>query len=324
MTSPTTPSAIADPPGLDLGALGRWFAQHVGTCQGELTATMLHGGRSNLTYHVTDGRASWVVRRPPLGGLTPSAHDVAREYRVMTALRGSGVAVPHPLALCVEEDVIGAPFTVVSYVEGRVLRYRTDIAEFTPYDLRRWADGLVEQLARLHFVDYDLIGLGRWGRPQGYLRRQVDRWRVQWDLVATRPLPDLLRLYQALDPADLGRVRAIVDWELSTVGDPLADIGTFLAYRKPAVDALLDGPAATDPRFPEPLELAEQYALVSGRDLTQLPFYRALAHFKIAVIAEGVHARHRQGVTVGEGFAGAADSVPELVLAGLSVLGRAR
>ncbi|MGW0580493.1 phosphotransferase [Streptomyces sp. NPDC002920] len=127
-----------------------------------------------------------------------------------------------------------------------------------------------------------------------------------------------------LDPADLSRVRAVVDWELSTLGDPLGDLGTFLAYRDPAVDALLDSPAATDPGFPDQMELADQYELLSGRDISLLPFYQALAYFKIAVIAEGVYSRHLQGVTVGDGFAEAGTSVPELVRAGLALVGRGR
>ncbi|AWW35550.1 phosphotransferase family protein [Streptomyces cadmiisoli] len=334
------------PPGLDLTALYGYFDTNVPGCRGRLSATLLHGGRSNLTYRVTDGHTDWVVRRPPLGGLTPSAHDVGREYRVMSALQGSGVAVPGTIAHCADETVLGAPFTVVSWVEGRVLRTREDTLGLTSHELRRCADGLVTQLARLHSVSHRDAGLGGLGRPEGYLQRQISRWRAQWDLVATRPLPALLRLHQGLedavpvesdatvvhgdyrvdntilDPADLGRVRAIVDWELATVGDPLADLGTFLAYRDPAVDALLDGPAATEPRFPAPAELAERYAMVSGRDVALLPFYLALAYFKIAVIAEGVYARHLQGVTIGEGFAGAGESVPALVGAGLASLGR--
>lgn len=333
-----------DPPGLELGALSNWFETNVPGCQGPLTARMLPGGRSNLTYLVTDGHARWVVRRPPLGVLTPSAHDVGREFRVISALRGSGVAVPRAVADCTEPEVIGAPFTVVTYVEGRVLRSRTDTAGHTPDELRRCAGGLVEQLARLHSVSYAEAGLSGWGRPEGYLRRQLDRWRNQWDLVATRQLPDLDRLHKALeimcpkesrasivhgdyrvdntilDPGDLSRVRAVVDWELSTLGDPLADLGTFLAYRDPAVDPLLDSPAATDPGFPGPLELAEQYAVQSGRDLTLLRFYQSLAYFKIAVIAEGVYARHLQGDAIGKGSSRAGLPVPLLLQAGLALV----
>ncbi|MEU6371557.1 phosphotransferase family protein [Streptomyces sp. NPDC046909] len=348
MTQASPVAVTSDPPGLELGALNRWFDANVPGCQGPLSATLLHGGRSNLTYLVTDGHTRWVVRRPPLGGLTPSAHDVGREFRVMSALRARGVAVPGTVAHCTDQSVTGAPFTVVAHVEGRVLRTRADTAGLTPHELLRCADGLVDQLAALHAVPYAEAGLNGWGRPDGYLRRQLDRWRAQWNLVATRPLPELPRLHALLeaalpresgasivhgdfrvdntilDPADLSRVRAVVDWELSTIGDPLADLGTFLAYRDPAVDALLDSPAATDPRFPDPLQLAEQYALLSGRDISLLPFYQALAYFKIAVIAEGVHARHLEGVTVGEGFAGAGESVPRLVKAGLALMGRRR
>lgn len=343
MTAPT-----ASPPGLELAALSRWFGKHIKDCQGPVTATVLHGGRSNLTYRVSDEHTSWVVRRPPLGGLTPSAHDVGREFRVLSALRDSGVAVPAALGHCTEEEIIGAPFTVVEYIEGRVLRSRADTNGLSKPVLRRCAHGLVEQLVRLHSVPYGEAGLTGWGRPQGYLRRQIDRWRAQWDLVATRQLPELVVLHRILedsvppesgasvvhgdfrvdntilDPRDLGRVRAVVDWELSTLGDPLSDLGTFLAYRDPAVDALLEMPAATDPGFPSRLELAEHYAVLSGRDISLLYFYQALAYFKIAVIAEGVYARHLQGVTVGEGFAGAGASVPRLVRAGLEVLGRER
>ncbi|NBM14722.1 phosphotransferase family protein [Streptomyces sp. GC420] len=333
--------------GLEPGALDAWFTEHVPDCTGPLTAVLVQGGRSNLTYRVSDGRYDWIVRRPPLGGLTPSAHDVMREYRVMRALWNSGVAVPQTVAVCQDDRVIGAPFTVVSYVEGRVLRHRSDTEGMTPHQLCRCADALVAELARLHAVPPESVGLGDLGRPRGYVLRQLRRWRSQWDLVATRPLPDLDRLHQALEESappesdeaslvhgdfridntildrhDVGRVRAVVDWELSTLGDPLADLGMFLAYRSPVVDALLGDPAATDPKFPAPLELAEQYALLSGRDLTHLSFHLALAHFKIAVIAQGVAVREAgQGPPPGCRPGGAASAVPELVRAGMETLG---
>ncbi|MGW0949710.1 phosphotransferase, partial [Streptomyces sp. NPDC002623] len=164
------------------------------------------------------------------------------------------------------------------------------------------------------------VGLANWGHPQGYLRRQLDRWRAQWDLVATRPLLELLRLHRALEaavPSESGVSIVHGDFRVD-------DLGTFLAYRGPAVDALLDSPAATDPGFPDQMELADQYELLSGRDISLLPFYQALAYFKIAVFAEGVYSRHLQGVTVGDGFAGAGTSVPELVRAGLALVGRGR
>ncbi|MEU3657080.1 phosphotransferase family protein [Streptomyces sp. NPDC032161] len=343
----TTVVDIASPAGVDLAALSRWFDKHVPGCQGPLTSTVLHGGRSDLTYRVTDGHSSWVVRRPPLAGGTLTEHALGCEFRVMSALRDRGVAVPEPLVHCSDEEVIGAPFTVVAYVEGRVLRSRADTVGLTPFELLRCSTGLVEQLARLHAVPYLEAGLAGWGKPQGYLRRQLEHWRTQWDVVATRPMPELLRLYEALedavpnesgasilhgdfrvdhtilDPADLSRVRAVVDWELATLGDPLADLGTFLAYRHPVVDAFLDSPAATDPGFPSQLDLAEQYALVSGRDITLLPFYQALAYFKIAVMAEGAHARQLQGVGPRKPRSSVGSSVPDLVTAGLALVGRA-
>ncbi|MFI6321008.1 phosphotransferase family protein [Nonomuraea sp. NPDC050556] len=332
-------------PGLELAALQRYFGEHVPECAGPLEAELIHGGRSNLTYLVTDGQARWIVRRPPLGPLTPSAHDMGREFRVMSALQDTAVAVPRTVAMCEDAEVIGAPFSVVAYVTGRVLRTQEELDDLTPAQLDACADGLVNQLAALHAVPYQEIGLADFGRPEGYLARQVKRWRGQWDLVATRDLPDLHRLHHLLEsttpaesaasivhgdfrvdntilaPDDLGRVLAVVDWELSALGDPLADLGTFLAYRDPVVDALLGEPTATSStRFPDRTALAERYAARSGRDLSELPFYLALAYFKIAVIAEGIHARHLQGATVGRGFDAIGKSVPTLVQNGLEQL----
>ena len=333
-----------DPPGLDLAALQRYFDEHVPGCAGPLSAKAVAGGRSNLTYRVSDGRTDWALRRPPLGGLTPSAHDVAREFRVMAALGDSGVAVPATVSVCTGTDVIGAPFTVVSWVDGVVLRSAADIDGVAPAELGACARAMVTELARLHEVPYADIGLERFGRPQGYLRRQLTRWRGQWDLIADETPATLTELYAGLEAGlppegdatlvhgdyrldniifaagDLGEVRAVVDWEMSTLGDPLADVAVMLAYGDPAVDPLLGQPASTDPRFPAPAELARQYGEASGRDLTDLDYYLAFGCFKLAVIAQGVYARYLSGVTVGEGFAGAGQSVPLLLGAGLRVL----
>jgi aminoglycoside phosphotransferase (APT) family kinase protein len=335
------------PPGLDLRGLQRYFDQHVAECHGRLRAGIVTGGRSNLTYRVTDGTAVWALRRPPLGGLTPSAHDVGREYRVMAALRDSGVAVPRTVALCPDPQVIGAPFSVVAWVDGVVLRSRDDVTGVSAPELAACARAMVAQLARLHALDYAGLGLREFGRPQGYLRRQLTRWRGQWDLIADDVPADLDRLYRWLEavlppesaPAivhgdfrldnlifaagDLADVRAVVDWELSTLGDPLADVGVLLAYGDPAVDPLLGNPASTVPGFPTALELARDYAQLSGRDLSELAYYLAFACFKLAVISQGVYARYREGVTVGDGFAGAGQSVPLLLAAGLRAAGSA-
>lgn len=334
-----------NPQGLDLAALQGYFEAHVPETAGPLRAELLHGGRSNLTYRVTDGRSRWVVRRPPLGVLTPSAHDMGREYRIVAALQGTGVPVARAVALCEDPDVLGAPFCVVSHVAGTVLRTREDLHALPQADIDRCATALVGVLARLHAVPYEEVGLSGFGRPEGYLARQVRRWRGQWERVATRELPDIDTLYERLaaevpaesgaaivhgdyridnailDPADPGTVRALVDWEMATIGDPLADLGMTLVYRDPAFDPVLGGSAAsTSDRLPSPRDLAERYARASGRDLGRLAFHVGLGYFKIAVIAEGIHARYRAGMTVGHGFDTVGDAVPLLAAAGLRAL----
>jgi aminoglycoside phosphotransferase (APT) family kinase protein len=314
---------------------------------GPLRAELLAGGRSNLTYLITDGSSRWVLRRPPLGGLTPSAHDMAREYRVVKALYGH-VPVPRPVALCQDPDVLGVPFAITGYVEGLTLRTREDLAPYPPSRLRECGLRLIDALAALHAVPYQEVGLGDFGRWEGYLGRQVRRWMDQWRRVATRELPDLELLHRRLtddlppesggsvvhgdfrvdnvllDRADLGTVRAIVDWEMATLGDPLTDLGLTLVYRDPAFSPVIAGGAAsTSALFPAQEELAERYARTSGRDLGRLAFYVALGYYKSAVIAEGIHNRYLRGMTVGDGFAGIGQTVPPLVAAGLRVLSRA-
>ncbi|MGP3737410.1 phosphotransferase family protein [Streptomyces sp. GDS52] len=338
-------SEATSPQGLDLAALQQYFEARVPETAGPLRAELLHGGRSNLTYLVTDGRSRWVVRRPPLGVLTPSAHDVGREYRIVAALQGTGIPVARTVALCEDPGVLGAPFCVVSHVAGTVLRTHDDLHALSQTDIDHCAGALVEVLARLHAVPYEEAGLTGFGRPEGYLTRQVRRWRDQWSRVATRDLPDIDTLHQRLaaevpaesgaaivhggyridnailDPADPGTIRALVDWEMATIGDPLADLGMTLAYRDPAFDPVLGGSAAsTSNRLPSPRDLAEHYARVSGRDLGRLAFYLGLGYFKIAVIAEGIHARHQAGMTIGHGFETVGDAVPLLAAAGLRAL----
>ncbi len=329
--------------GVDLPALQAWFDRTVpGT--GPLRVQLLQGGRSNLTYRVTDGASDWVLRRPPLGVLTPSAHDMGREYRVVAALSGSDVPVARAVAQCEDLAVLGVPFTVVEYVAGRTLRTREDLAPLSEADVHRCAFGLVEVLGRLHAVDPAAVGLADFGRAAGYLRRQVNRWYDQWTRVATRELPDLETLHEVLqqtcpaaesgtsivhgdfridnailDAGDPGVVRALVDWEMSTLGDPLADLGLHLAYLDDAFDPVIGGDAAaTSPRMPAPAALAAHYGEVTGRDVSDLAFHLQLGYFKAAVIAEGIHARHVQGHTVGTGFDRVGTAVPRLAAAGLA------
>jgi aminoglycoside phosphotransferase (APT) family kinase protein len=306
----------------------------------------LHSGRSNLTYDVTDGTHRWVLRRPPLGVLTPTAHDMHREYRVVAALGATGVPVARAVLSCTDPEVIGAPFSVVEFVEGTVLRDGDETAELPPADARRSAEALVDALVALHAVDADTVGLGDFGRPDGYLARQVRRWRGQWDKVATRVLPDLDLLHgrlaralptsgaaaivhgdyrldnTILTPGDFGRIAAIVDWEMATLGDPLADLGMLLMYWDPTCEPVLGvrHVSTANPGFPSGQQLAGRYAAGSGRDITALTFYQALGCFKLAVIAEGIHARYLAGQTVGSGFERVGSAVPALLRSGLELL----
>lgn len=332
--------------GVDVPALQRYFERHVPECSGSLRVELLHGGRSNLTYDVTDGTHRWVLRRPPLGVLTPTAHDMDREYRVVAALGATGVPVARAVLSCTDPKVIGAPFCVVDFVEGTVLRDGDETAALPPADARRAAEALVDALVALHEVDAAAVGLGDFGRPDGYLARQVRRWRGQWDKVSTRVLPDLDvlhgRLARALPasgapaivhgdyrldntilaPGDFGRIAAIVDWEMATLGDPLADLGMLLMYWDPTCEPVLGArhvPTA-NPGFPSGRELAERYAEKSGRDIAALAFYQALGCFKLAVIAEGIHARYLAGQTVGTGFERVGSAVPALLRSGLELL----
>jgi aminoglycoside phosphotransferase (APT) family kinase protein len=225
-----------------------------------------------------------------------------------------------------------------------VVRDRDDLAALSDDDVVRTTVALVEVLAGLHSVDPVAVGLGDFGRPQGLLARQVALWRRQWDQVHTRALPDLERLHGRLAdavptesevtlvhgdyridnvmPADPAVVRAVVDWELSTLGDPLADVALMCVYRHPALDVVLGIPAAwTSPRLPSPDSLAQTYASASGRELRDWPFYLALAHLKLAVIAEGIAHRAREGADAGRDALRAADAVPDLVSEGLRGLG---
>lgn len=330
--------------GLDLPGLQRFFAAAVPDA-GSLRAELISGGRSNLTYRVTDGHMDWVLRRPPLGELTPSAHDMAREYRVVEALYGSGVPVARPVAYCDDPAVIGAPFGVVEHISGRVLRTREDLESLSDSEIERCAGALVDVMATLHAIDPAAVGLSGFGRPDGYLRRQLARWYDQWKRVATRDLDDLDRLHQRLercrpdesgttivhgdiridnviiDAADPSVVLAVVDWEMATLGDPLADLGLHLAYRDSAFEPVQGGNAAAcSSRMPGAEWIADRYAHRIGCDLGNLAFYLAMGYFKAAVIAEGIHARHISGHTVGEGFDTVGEAVPGLVAAGIAAL----
>jgi aminoglycoside phosphotransferase (APT) family kinase protein len=337
-------------PGIDVPRLAEWLA-HALPASGRITAIdVIAGGRSNLTYGITlsDGRRI-VLRRPPLGHVLPTAHDMSREYKVLSALgAGSTVPVPTTLAFCEDESVIGARFYLMDYVEGRVLRTREDADDITPEQAGQLSERLSEALAAIHLVDVEAVGLGDFGRPSGYMARQLKRWGKQWDSSqeairaggVTHEVPEYDRLTARLAerlPADglarlvhgdfrldnaLARleprpeIAAVVDWEMSTLGDPLSDLGLTLVYWAEAGDpeALPVGATITSaPGFHTRREFAERYAALTGFDLGALDFYVAFACFKLAVILEGIHARFLQNATVGEGFDTIGDAVPVLV-----------
>ncbi|WP_371053866.1 phosphotransferase family protein [Rhodococcus gordoniae] len=331
--------------GLDLAALERFLTDSGVAVDGELRAELIAGGKSNLTYGILDDTSHWVLRRPPTAGLTPSAHDVAREFRITSALKNTGVPVAPTVVQCEDESVMGAPFTLVDFVEGRVVRSKADLDALGDDEIDRCVGELVRILAELHNVDFEAAGLGGLGRPDGYVTRQVKLWASQWGRVKTRELPDLERLHAALaesipespaptivhgdyridntilDASDTGRVVAVVDWELSTLGDPLTDLAMMCVYRHPALDDVLGFPAAwSSDRLPGTDHLVQRYATASGRDIAHWNFYLSLAYLKLAVIAEGIHHRWRAGATVGDGFDRAGEAVPDLVAAGLAAL----
>ncbi|MCX4099186.1 phosphotransferase family protein [Nocardia sp. alder85J] len=331
-------------PGMDIDAVTRFLTERGVPLRGPLTAELISGGRSNLTFALTDGAARWVLRRPPTAGLTPSAHDMAREYTVTSALWGTAVPVAATVAADLEGTVLGAPFTVVEFVPGLVIRDRDDLVALTGEQIDACVHALVDRLVALHAVDYRAIGLETFGRPDGYVSRQVRLWARQWEQVQTRELPDAARLAAALadfaPPAsasivhgdyridntilDAERpdvVRAVVDWEMSTLGDPLTDVALMCVYREPVFDRVLGVQAAwTSDRLPSADDLAQRYALASGRDLGSWPWYLALANFKIGVIAEGIAYRARQGADAGRDAVAAADATPEFMAAGLRLL----
>ncbi|MFG2192396.1 phosphotransferase family protein [Streptomyces sp. NPDC048639] len=332
------------PPGLDLERLrGHLDRERPGLVRGPLDAELIEGGRSNLTYRVTDGTSRWVVRRPPLGHVLATAHDMRREHRVISALHSTAVPVPEPLLLCEDETVIGSPFYVMEFVEGTPYRTTPQLSALGPERTRGVVLGLVDTLVDLHAVDPEAAGLGDFGRPEGFLDRQLRRWGKQLDASRNRELPGIDELHAALGRALPGspsptvvhgdyrldnvlvdgddRIRAILDWEMSTLGDPLTDLGLLVMYSR-RVD-VRDSPVPTTagaPGHPEPAELIERYATGSGRDVSAVSWYEAFAWFKLAVILEGIHYRFTLGQTVGAGFDRIGDLVPVFIDNGLTTL----
>jgi len=332
---------VAGVPGIDIPRLSSWLAARLPGA-GQITGIeVLAGGRSNLTYLVRLGDRRVVLRRPPLGHVLPTAHDMRREHTVLSALAGSDVPVPTPLALCTDEEVIGAPFYVMDHVEGRVLR--------TWEEAHALSERLADALGAIHRLDVEAAGLGDFGRPQGYMARQLKRWGKQWEAshaadpgmsAATEASHERLvkRLAERLPGEGLTglvhgdfrldnalvrlrpvpEIAAVVDWEMSTLGDPLSDLGLTLVYWTDPGDverqSIPVGSTVTSaPGFLTRREFTDRYATLTGYDLSDLDFYVAFGCYKLAVILEGIHARFLQKATVGEGFDQIGGSVPVLL-----------
>ncbi len=340
-----------DPKGLDLGALHAWLSGTEPTLAiGPLSANLITGGKSNLTYLVSDGASDYVVRRPPLGHVLATAHDMGREYTVMAALAPTDVPVPRMLAHCDDVDVIGAPFYVMERVAGTPYSRAEQLRPLGAERTRAITEQMVDTLAALHAVDYAAVGLSDFGRPNGYLERQVSRWKKQLEASTSRDLPGMDKLIAQLDASipdnsdgtivhgdyrldnllvdadpvsGRDQITAVLDWEMSTLGDPLTDVAVMLAYQQLAEVAPPSGVGAamvTDaPLAPGYLgrdDVLERYATRSGRDVSNISFHLSLAFFKLAVILEGIHFRHSAGQTVGSGFDGIGDMIAPLIAAG--------
>jgi aminoglycoside phosphotransferase (APT) family kinase protein len=348
MTAESLLAHSGSPPGLDVSALAGYLeTARPGLVRGPLDAVLITGGRSNLTYGISDadGR-ELIVRRPPLGHVLATAHDMAREYRVINALAGTAVPVPRAYLLCADPAVTGAPFFVMEKVAGVVLRQRAELEQLGPERVRRICHRMIATLAGLHAVDPVQAGLADFGRTKGYLRRQVNRWQRQLAQSHSRDLAGLDELYRRLsesvpeesasavvhgdyrlDNLLIGaddEITAVLDWEMSTLGDPLVDLAVLVAYAQEATLSPYGSrdSAAHAAGFPSPDELIEAYTRASGRAADDFGFYLGLAFFKIAGIIEGIHFRYVAGQTVGDGFAGVGARVPWLIEAGLAAVTR--
>lgn len=302
--------------GLDPEAMTRWIDGLGIGIEPPLTYSRVGLGQSNLTYLATNAKGErLVLRRPPLGELLASAHDVAREHRILSGLQGSDVPLPVVHGLCEDPAVADVPVLAVSFVEGAVLDERSDAEALSPQARHHAGLSLVDTLSRIHAVDLEGAGLSDLASHKPYGSRQLRRWSRQWDLSRTRDLPDLERLTERLGERDPGpgditlvhgdshlrnviidaqdaSVRAILDWELCTLGDPLADLGTLLAYWPQEGDPpTMRFDASTVPGFATRAELVERYAAVSGRDVSAVTFWHGLGLWKLAIILEGVRRR---------------------------------
>jgi aminoglycoside phosphotransferase (APT) family kinase protein len=329
-TSPVTPAD--DQPaveGIDRGPVSAWLSANVAGAEAPFTFELIAGGRSNLTYRVTDAAGTaYALRRPPVSHVLATAHDMAREHTVISALQPTGVPVPRTLGLCTDAGVNGAPFYVMSFVEGHILRDERASGAVSEAVRAHASDSLVDTLAKLHAVDVDEVGLGDFARREGYIARQLKRWHGQFEqsTLDGRPGPAVIdRAWEELSAKipeqqgvaivhgdyrldntvldDDGNVIAILDWEICTLGDPLADLGLLCVYWAEAGESqhsVLGVAPTALPGFATRAQLIERYAAASGRDVSHVPYYCAFGIWKLACILQGVYVRYAGGAAAGD------------------------
>ena len=343
-----TLGSVPDLPGLPLIPL-RNYLDELNLMPGELSAELARGGFSNLTYLLRSGSERAVLRRPPLGHVLSTAHDMAREFRILSALAPTDVPAPKPIHLCQDDAIIGAPFYLMELVEGLTLRSPKETAKISPSLANEISHEVMDVLIKLHDVNVDEVGLRDFGRTEGFMARQVDRWSTQLEKSHSRDLNGVAELIAGLhaklpeskyfsivhgdyrldnciiDPMQTAgnRVRAVIDWEMSTLGDTYADLGLFVVYWD-GVQEMANSPLANGITraggFPSAHELLEYYSTKTGKDLSQINWYIAFGYFKLAVIAEGIHYRYIAGKTVGNDFNVVGSLVEPLIAAGLDQL----
>lgn len=317
--------------GVEVERVTGWFADHVPEATAPLSFDLIAGGHSNLTFAVTDAFGDrWVLRRPPLGHVLATAHDMSREHTIIAALGPTDVPVPPAVGLCTDAGVNGAPFYVMRFVDGLIVRDEASAEPLSVAARRRASESIVDTLAAIHRVDPDAVGLGELGRKEGYIPRQLKRWYRQWEQSKTRDLPAIDEVHDRLlgavpeqGPATIvhgdyrldncmvspaGQVAAVLDWEICTLGDPMADVGLLMVYWTDAGDehSALPGAATTLEGFAPKADLLARYAEVSGRDVSAVDYYAAFGYWKLACILEGVYARYAGGAMgkSGNGAAG--------------------
>ena len=312
--------------GIDVPRVTEWLRDAVPTLAPPVQFELIAGGRSNLTYRVTDtAGAAWVLRRPPLGHVLATAHDMGREHRIISALAPTDVPVAPVIGLCTDDAINGAPFYVMDFVDGTVIRDASVAQDLTVEQRAHAGRSLAETLAKIHAIDPDAVGLGELGRKEGYIARQLKRWNGQFEQSATREVPEVTDAYARLltgipdqGPAAIvhgdyrldncmvdadGEVIAVLDWEICTLGDPLADLGVLMVYWTEPDDpyAALPGAATTLEGFPSRAELVAAYEAAGGRPVGDLDYYVAFGYWKLACILEGVYARYQAGAMGDDG-----------------------